>query len=445
MNRLFIINDSLENKISYYHIAAFLVALPFDRFYSELILISFLLHTLIHINRHRLRLVFTTPNLLLSSVFLVSAIGILYSQDKTQGLRDLERQLAILLFPLILSLSGLDLGKYKMNFLKLFSFTCVLTILYLYMDAIRIILYNKLPLSHLFSQVFLNHNFSNPIGIHATYLGMYCLFSTAIFLYLFLKEVRLSGRIVYMLCVSILLAGLLQLGSRSVLISAGIIAGLFPFLLLKGARRSSLILVITVTAVFITVIIININAFKTRYIAQFKHELVQPSMDSEVSEPRIVRWRLALQLIEKSPLYGYGTGAERQLLKEVYFNNKLYNSYLHELNAHNQYLSILLKTGMWGLLIFLFTLFTAFVIAFRKKDILFGSFLVIISIVSVSENILDVNKGIFFYAFFFSLFIHSGKPFERLFRFKSRQDNQGDSQPVNKRENAATVGSHNHL
>jgi O-antigen ligase len=31
--------------------------------------------------------------------------------------------------------------------------------------------------------------------------------------------------------------------------------------------------------------------------------------------------------------------------------------------------------------------------------------MIILSIVSVSENILDLNKGVFFYAFFYSLFL----------------------------------------
>lgn len=420
MKRLLTIDDTLENKISYYHIAAFLIALPFDRFYTELIMISFLLHSLIHSNKRRFRSVLSIQNLLISSVFFVTAIGIFYSPDKTQGLKDLQRQLAILIFPLIFSLSGLDWKKYKMNFLQIFSFTCVVTVLYLYLDAIRIILYYKLPLSSLLTQAFLNHNFSNTINIHATYLGMYCLLSAAVLLFSFLREPGYQKRIVYLLCLFILLAGLVQLASRSVLISAIFIAIAFPFLMLKGAKRVSLISGIAVMAIFITLIIININSFRNRFVAQFKEDLVQTSINNEIAEPRIVRWRLVLQFIEQSPLYGHGSGSEKKLLNEAYFEHKLYISYLHELNAHNEYLSIALKTGAWGLFIFLMTLFIAFLAAFYNRDILFASFWAIVCIVSFSENILDVNKGIFFYSFFLTLFIYSGKPFERLSRFKSK-------------------------
>ena len=37
------------------------------------------------------------------------------------------------------------------------------------------------------------------------------------------------------------------------------------------------------------------------------------------------------------------------------------------------------------------------------------SFMVLVTVVSFSEDLLDVNKGIFFYAFFFSFFILSKK------------------------------------
>jgi hypothetical protein len=65
----------------------------------------------------------------------------------------------------------------------------------------------------------------------------------------------------------------------------------------------------------------------------------------------------------------------------------------------------MLRSGIFGLLIYLIVLCYAFVQSIRKKDFLFFSFLLLIATVSVSENILDVNKGIFFYSFFLSFFL----------------------------------------
>ena len=87
---------------------------------------------------------------------------------------------------------------------------------------------------------------------------------------------------------------------------------------------------------------------------------------------------------------------------------KLYNSFLHNLNAHNEYLSFLIKSGVIGLLVYLAVLALGFRISLQQKDLLFFSFMVIITTVSFSENILDVDKGIIYYAFFYSFFIFSG-------------------------------------
>ena len=103
----------MNHKISYYHVVLFLVTLPFDRFYSQLILVSLLLHTIIHFTKEKLKLVLTRQNLLLSVVFLLTVVGTIWSNDKEEGLKDIQKQLAILLFPFILSVTGLNLRLYK--------------------------------------------------------------------------------------------------------------------------------------------------------------------------------------------------------------------------------------------------------------------------------------------------------------------------------------------
>lgn len=105
MKNLFIINDTLSNKISYYHIMLFLIVLPFDRFYSELVLMSFVLHTVIQLKKIAWREVFNTQLLVLLALFLLTAISIIYTHNKAQGVSLLVRQLAMLLFPLSCSLT----------------------------------------------------------------------------------------------------------------------------------------------------------------------------------------------------------------------------------------------------------------------------------------------------------------------------------------------------
>lgn len=400
------------DKISFFHMALFLIVLPFDRFYSQLILISLSLHTLIHFNRHKLKLALSLQNLVLSSVFLLTVIGTLWSSYKEQALKEIQHQAAIILLPFLLSANGFCLQQYKKKLLLVFGITCVSTILFLYADAFHVIIYNKLPLVTIFSPLFINHNFSQPIGIHATYLSLYAALSAISFLSSFISEKNNQKHLLYFAAIIILLAGLLQLGSKSVLIGTGIvILCSFVFFVLQGLPVARLLIVSLILCLITLLAISKIDTLRERYVAGLRDDLTRINVGNEIADSRIMRWKCAVTLIKEAPLFGHGSGSERKLLKEQYFDTKLYNSYLHELNAHNQYLSFLIKTGLIGLIVFLFTIGSGFIKAWHNKDHIFAGFLILISIVSFSENILDVNKGIFFYAFFFSFFIYSTKRF----------------------------------
>jgi O-antigen ligase len=127
-----------------------------------------------------------------------------------------------------------------------------------------------------------------------------------------------------------------------------------------------------------------------------------------------MRWDVAREVIGKSPVIGHGAGTEIPLLQEKYFERKYYTSYLHRLNAHNEYLSFLIKSGILGLLAYIATLVYGFKIAIRKKDVVFFGLMMLIAVVSLSENILDVDKGVIFYSFFLSFFLFISEQSDKL-------------------------------
>ena len=406
MKNIFLINDTVENKISYYHLALFLLVLPYDFFYSELVLISFGLHTFIHVKKQDFKNILTKPVVILISLYLLNLVAILYSTDKQEGIDLAIRQLGLLLFPVLFALSHLDFAKYRKQLICVFGFSCSITVLYLYFDALLTIFSFQLPLSSLFTVNFMNHNFSLPVGIHATYLSIYIAFSIIAFLWLLLNGQPVRQKWVYILAALILFAGLIQLSSRAAFIAFLIVVnGVFPLFLFKGRKRVQFFITTAVISVAVLVLIYSVDSFKTRYVSELKTDLTDKVKIIENTEPRLARWEAILELIKQSPFIGYGNGAETVLLKEKYFNKGLYISYLNEFNTHNQYLGVLLKTGMIGLLLLLFILYFGYATAVRNRDLLLLSFMIIITVVSLSENILDLNKGIFFYGFFFSLLL----------------------------------------
>lgn len=405
MRKIFFIDDTVVNKISYYHLVCFLLALPFDFFYSEIILISFGLHTFIHVKKIDFKNILSSPVLILVSVYLLGLLAMVYSPDKAEAVNVATRQLAILIIPVLFAISSLNFEKYKTSLVCVFGFGCAVTIIYLYATALHTIISSGLPFSSLFSGQFMNHKFAAPVKLHATYLSMYTTFSLLAFLYLLLSHRSLQYRWLYITCAVILTAGMLQLSSRAVFISFLVIINfVFPFVIYTGKKRVTFFITSCIISAAAIAAIFSLDSFKERYISELKTDLSDTHETIENVEPRLTRWDAILELVKISPVIGYGSGSEKELLKQKYFEKKLFISYLNEFNAHNEYLSVTIKTGIVGLALLLYVLYCGFNKAIQKRETIFLIFMALISIVFISENVLDLNKGIFFYSFFFSLF-----------------------------------------
>jgi len=414
MKEFFLIRDNLANKISFYHLAVFLVSLSFYRFYSHLVLISFAIHTLIHFNKLALKPLFTKRTLILQSVFFVTVISSIYATNKTLAFNEWGLDVTILLVPVLFCINPLDLKKYYPQLLTIFSLGCAATVVYLYVNAIITIRFYGMPFSMLFSPAFTNHNFAQPIDMHATFFSLQIALALVFTIAALIKERKLINRISYSAVGLILLAGIIQLSSKSVFAALFLTINIaLPLFLLQGVRRIRFIAIAVSSTILIAGLLFSSRTFRDRYLTQLNEDFSTLKTNQRV-EPRILRWGLAVELIEKSPVIGYGAGSEIPLLQDKYFAKKYYTSYLHRLNAHNEYMSFLIKSGIWGLAVYIITLVYGFRIAIRKKDIVFFGFMMLLAVVSLSENILDVDKGVMFYSFFFPFFVFISEQKEKL-------------------------------
>lgn len=399
----------MANKITCYHLMLFLLSLPYDMFYSHIILISLIVHTLLHFRKENVKPLFTRDILLLQSVFFLTLFGTLYSINRPEGLKELGMQVTIFLFPLVYCLNPLDLHRYRDKLLMVFSLGCVLAIGYLYLHAIITITYYHYGWGALFSYAFINHNFSLPLDIHATYLSLQVGIALVYLFSRLVKETMPWRRLSYGCCCVMLAAGIIQLSSRSVFAALLLIIGLgMPYFMLAGTRRARFLLWCAAALLLIIAGIYGTERLRSRYVTELKADL-SGSPGGELFDPRLARWNVGVRIAAGSPLIGYGAGSEQKLLREGYFEKKFYRSYLANLNAHNQYLGFFIRFGILGLLVFLLTLAFGYKMALEKKDLLLFAFLLLTTLVCLSENILDRDKGIFFYSAFFTLFVFSNR------------------------------------
>ena len=243
--------------------------------------------------------------------------------------------------------------------------------------------------------------------MHATFFSMQLMAALAYLLSVLVKRRNDTNRLLNFICVVILTAGIIQLSSKAILFVLVITVNIAaPWFLLSGRRRVRYILVATSITVLAATAILVSPAFRYRLVTELKTDLARQG-PRETSDSRLARWETTLSLIKENPVIGYGAGTEISLLQERFYQRKLYDSFLKQLNGHSEYLSITLKSGIIGLLIYFATIFLGFKIAIRRRDLVFLAFMLLIAVVSISENLLDVDKGTIFYAFFFSFFTFS--------------------------------------
>ena len=414
MKELLLPSDNLANKISYYHLALLLLSLPFDRFYSHLILISFVVHTLIHFNKLVLKPIFTWRTIALQSVFFVTVISTIYAGNKDLAFLEWGLDISIFLIPIVFCINPLDLKKYGPRLLLIFSLGMAATIVYLYLTAVLALRFYGLPISLIFSAAFTNHNFSQQINIHATFFSLQVALALVFMLSQFIKEKVRANKIFYGFVSLVLLAGIIQLSSKSVFAALFLIINIaLPLFLLTGAARKRFIIISASSTVLIAGFIFSSGTFRERYLTELRTDFSGSKNDIDV-EPRVLRWGVAFDLIKQSPIIGHGAGSEIPLLKERYFERRYYVSYLNGLNAHNEYLSFLIKSGVWGLAAYLVTLFYGFRTAIKKRDIMLFSLMMLMAVASLSENVLDMDKGVIFYSSFFPFLVFSGAQQENL-------------------------------
>lgn len=112
-------------------------------------------------------------------------------------------------------------------------------------------------------------------------------------------------------------------------------------------------------------------------------------------------WEASITKIKASPILGYGIGVERQLIAEELSNNQLEN--LGLLNAHNQYLSTYISSGIFGVIILIAWMFYSFYVGVSNKNFELIAITVIIILSMFVESYLERQKGVFLITFFLSL------------------------------------------
>src|SRR5690554_6847440 len=175
--------NTINQQIRFLLLNLFIFFLPFERFYTTLLIYPIILLTLIDFKRLNYKQI-TLKTLLFQVVWLLSLIGYFYSQEKNVASFILEKQLMIFIFPIILPLAfEINAGSIKKLLSSLvFGSVTALIILFTYV-FVDFFSNNNFTLTNHF-----NHYFTTPISIHPTYLSLMVNLSIVSLLYGYKKS-----------------------------------------------------------------------------------------------------------------------------------------------------------------------------------------------------------------------------------------------------------------
>jgi O-antigen ligase len=130
---------------------------------------------------------------------------------------------------------------------------------------------------------------------------------------------------------------------------------------------------------------------------------------------RIEFWHASVRIIGKNFWFGTGTGDIADAFKVEYDEMKTSLSQNVRWRSHNQYLSIFVALGFFGFIFFIFVLLAPGYFTGMYRDYFYIVFLAVLLLSMLTEDTLESQAGVTFYAFLTSFFLFSRKEPEPLF------------------------------
>ena len=367
------------------HLLVFLISFE-ERILSPVIGLFLLVNLLSHPWQERVRYFKKRKKYILSfiALYVVTALGLLYTSDIQSGISDLEVKMSLFLFPAIIITSDV-INKFTVyGLLRTFIVGVVIASVFLYILAIVKYYNTGNP------EVFYYKHFSH--YLHPTYFAMYVNFAIASLLVLifhFRDRIKVGDFIV----LSFLMITVYQLASRTgVVVLILLLIYAFFYLVFPRLRLRK-----TLYALFAVLLITIAVVYPTKEITRVKKEISVENKESSFGV-RLAMWQASKKIIKENFLFGVGTGDVSRVMQKEFAEEKLIKAVRENLNIHNQFLQTQVALGLPGLLALLLALFLPFATSIRKGRFFYPLFLLILLVNFMTEAVLRTQAGTIYYA-----------------------------------------------
>lgn len=409
-------NIWLTGSITYYFAFITMIIIPVYHWFLPPFMILWGVFWLFEIRTRTKDIQHIAPhNKLLFILFILffawQIIGMLYSDNPKEGWRNITIRLSLFLFPLVLISPGDMIRRKVTTLLRLFALSTFFYLIICFGYALyRSINFQNGILTfnpHLPVYTWLNYFYASELAIfqHPSYLSMYALLSVFIaFESFFDRLVSKNQRIFWLLVSIILLVSIYLLSSRAGILATIITVPLYfsyKYRIMDVNRKIGLFVLLSI---FILVPILISNPRLNYY---FKGESKKEWSNKMLKESRIIIWKAAFNIIRHNVVFGVGTGDIQDELNKEY--KRIGDTDLaldKNLNAHNQFIEVLLANGLIGLILF-FSLFGMMLyISISERNLIYMMFILIVLFSFLFESMLNRLAGVSFFALFSFLLVH---------------------------------------
>lgn len=344
----------------------------------------------------------------LISLFLFHLLGLLYTSNFTYALKDLKIKLPIFFFPIVFIASpSLSVKEFR-SILKVLLITALLSSiygLYYYLRYFQVTFFELREMSQFISHIRLS--LLNTIAAFAafyllaknnwrkfSYTNLYYLMAG---IWLFIFNGIMGARMGLVVFFILLLLGsiFLVIRHKKIWLAAVLLISMIALPILS----------------YLTLPSIKMRTHEVVYELQ-SYQLNQDPNGKSIAQ-RFVYWNIAWDIFKTAPLIGIGTGDVADAFNSYYLThpNLLQQQYQHR--AHNQWLTILLTFGIIGLLLFMLVVFYPLFYKRKYLDYFYIVFFIAFALSMLTEDTLETQAGVTFYALFNCLFLFA-KPEEYL-------------------------------
>ena len=327
-----------------------------------------------------------------------NVLGLIGTENIDKGLNHLEIKLSFLLLPWLIFANTELTSKWRPLIKQTFVISCFAFCIYLISRASFVLISKE---QNEFTYELFSH------GFHPSYLALYLLVAS----WLCYDEIhnypsnQFFKNIVFLVvfvCCIVLLSSKINL-----LILGGTLVYFFISGMIHAKRKTNLILI---ASAFVGVIVLtlfynpSIKERAERSIQVISHAQAIEKSDTESNAARILIWQSAWTLLKENPL-GLGVGDVNIELEKQYKKDGFTGIESKKLNAHNQFLQTGVALGFPGLILLLFVFILPFISLKKQQNGILFYFLIVCFVNALVEGILETQKGVVFFGFFYCLLL----------------------------------------